>query len=265
MMEHRSSFLVIGELARPTDMAEKKRFRHVITGSADVSPEASLALAQMAKAHGYACDMGVGPWEFAVEIERLIAVGATTSDLRWLVLMGYVEHAREVTQPDDSVRQFEPQANLSLPERTCFILTEAGLSATKDDESESVILSLVADRVTASPANDCVPRWDPTTRVLCLGDRIVKCYRVPAQNQETVLSAFEEEGWAPVIDDPLPPTFETCPAMRLRDTVRRLNANQANHLLRFRGDGTGRRILWESVAEVTLPLGIVRPQLRRAA
>ena len=34
-------------------------------------------------------------WDFAVEIESLLAEGLTRSDLRWLVSKGYLEHADE--------------------------------------------------------------------------------------------------------------------------------------------------------------------------
>jgi hypothetical protein len=102
-------------------------------------------------------------------------------------------------------------------------------------------------------------------RMLCLDSRVVKHYRVPAPNQEAVLSAFQEHAWARAIDDPLRPNFEICAGVRLRDTVRRLNANQVNHLLRFYGDGTGSRVLWEAIEDVTLPLETARRQTRRAA
>jgi hypothetical protein len=91
------------------------------------------------------------------------------------------------------------------------------------------------------------PRWDPATRVLWVDEVIVKSYRVPSPNQETVLSVFQEEGWPSRIDDPLPPVPEGCAKDRLRDTIRRLNASQKNQLIRFHGDGTGEGVLWEVV------------------
>ncbi len=68
-----------------------------------------------------------------------------------------------------------------------------------------------------------------------------------------------------IIDDPLPPVEEVCCGVRLRDTVRRLNARQTNQLLHFYGDGTGWHVLWKRVAEVTLPLEVARHDARRAA
>ena len=77
-----------------------------------------------------------------------------------------------------------------------------------------------------------------------LGAALVKQFRVPAVNQELILSAFEEEGWPPRVDDPLPRTGETDSKVRLRDAIKGLNRNQVQARVRFRGDGTGQSILW---------------------
>ncbi len=57
--------------------------------------------------------------------------------------------------------------------------------------------------------------------------------------------AFQEEGWPVRIDDPLPPVSESEPKQRLRETIRSLNRNQKERLVRFKGDGTGEGVLWE--------------------
>ena len=57
----------------------------------------------------------------------------------------------------------------------------------------------------------------------------MKQYRVPSFCQEAILEAFEEEGWPPAIDDPLPPHPEQDPKRRLRNTIKSLNANQEMH------------------------------------
>ena len=46
-----------------------------------------------------------------------------------------------------------------------------------------------------------------------VGDRVVKQFRVPAGNQELILAAFEEMGWPPHIDDPLPPVHDLDPKL----------------------------------------------------
>ena len=99
----------------------------------------------------------------------------------------------------------------------------------------------------ASTNGNAVPHWNPATRVLRVGGRVVKQFRVPSSTQETILEAFQEEGWPPCLDDPLPPVPDGSPKDRLRDTIRHLNSNQKNRLIRFRGDGTGRGIRWELI------------------
>ena len=66
-----------------------------------------------------------------------------------------------------------------------------------------------------------------------------------AGNQETVLAAFEEEGWPRRIDDPLPPRGALVPKYRLHFTIQCLNQGQLSQLIRFFGDGTGEGVCWE--------------------
>ena len=91
-----------------------------------------------------------------------------------------------------------------------------------------------------------VPKWDSERRELRVDQRIIKRYRWPAANQERILDAFEEEGWPHRIDDPIPPDRSTEPRQRLRDTINSLNNSLEPMLIRFRGDGTGRGIIWQS-------------------
>ena len=67
------------------------------------------------------------PWEFAVEMDCLLAAGLSTSDLRWLVKKGFVEHAYEITRRGDTARRFKSGCNVSFEGRTCFLLTKSGL------------------------------------------------------------------------------------------------------------------------------------------
>ena len=99
----------------------------------------------------------------------------------------------------------------------------------------------IQDSCDAGPA----PRWDPRTRTLFVGRRIVKQFRVPSQNQETVLNAFQEEGWPRRIDDPLPCRGGLNAKYRLHFTLARLNRCGTEPLIRFFGDGTGKGICWE--------------------
>jgi len=92
------------------------------------------------------------------------------------------------------------------------------------------------------------PRYDRERRSLYWGDKVIKEFKKPAQNQETILLAFEEEDWRPSILDPLPPTENTTPEKKLDDTIHALNSLHSNKdLIRFGGDGTGKGIRWKYV------------------
>jgi hypothetical protein len=89
------------------------------------------------------------------------------------------------------------------------------------------------------------PKWDQQRRQLRVGAGVVKEFKLPSPNQETVLMAFEEEGWPPRIDDPLSPLPHLDPRRRLHDTIKALNRKQKRDLIRFMGDGSGEGIRWE--------------------
>lgn len=106
--------------------------------------------------------------------------------------------------------------------------------------SESAPPSLVA----------ATPRWDPNRRELWLDGMLVKRFRQPAPNQEKILSAFQEEGWPPSIDDPLSQNPEQNPKRRLNQTIRNLNRFHQTSLIRFGGDGTGECVMWNRVLRI---------------
>ncbi len=86
------------------------------------------ALGVLLEAVHYAEQTSDDCWEFAVELDQLTALGLTCNDFRWLVRKGLVEHRREVTLEGDNGRAFRPTGDLTFPEATCFILTDAGVS-----------------------------------------------------------------------------------------------------------------------------------------
>ena len=59
--------------------------------------------------------------DFAIELESLTNLGLTMSDLRWLVIKGYLEQAYEVTGDGDAQRRFQPCRHLAFGKRTCFV------------------------------------------------------------------------------------------------------------------------------------------------
>jgi hypothetical protein len=91
------------------------------------------------------------------------------------------------------------------------------------------------------------PQWNYELRQLTLRSKLVKRFRQPSTCQEIILVAFQELGWPPSMDDPLPQKREMDPKRRLRDTVQALNRYQVNRLLRFRLNGEGTGILWEAL------------------
>ena len=88
-----------------------------------------LALQQLADARVLACQRGAMFWEFAVELSHLAAAGANVTDLRWLLVEEYAEHAVDISQPEDTTRRFRPSGNLGFPAGTCFVATMAGARA----------------------------------------------------------------------------------------------------------------------------------------
>lgn len=233
--------------------------------------EMYAALEQLARGAAYARDADSSPWDFAVEIESLTSLGLTTNDLRWLVVKGYVEHANEVTSDADVQRRFEPCQHQAFDKRACFVLTDLGarLMAPPGLNVARADANGLARMVDAPPPRvesaACLPSWDDQRRVLRVGERIVKKFRVPCPCQEAILAAFEEEGWPPAIDDPLRPHPEQNAKRRLRDTIKGLNMCQINSILSFRGDGSGTRVLWElTVPAEAIPTVAVRRGNRAA-
>jgi hypothetical protein len=78
---------------------------------------------------------------------------------------------------------------------------------------------------------------------------LVKQFKLPSPNQEMILMALEEEHWPVRIDDPLPPSKKLDAKQRLHDTIKNLNRNQKQRLIRFMGDGTGQGVRWEWILE----------------
>jgi hypothetical protein len=111
-------------------MIGDRQRRFVATAAERIAPQAQAAIVQLAEAHDYARDMQCQQWHFAVEIESLKALGLTSYDLRWLLSRGYIEHAREITAPNDTARKFRSPRSANFTSRSCFVLTAAGLRLT---------------------------------------------------------------------------------------------------------------------------------------
>ena len=211
---------------------------HVISG-----PLQNL-LALLEKARKYAKQLGCEVWQFAEEIGRLRAVGASHGDLRWLLHKGLIAHAEEISRPRAPRRVFRRLGSLMLNERACFVLTELGenlahqwVGAPGATDSSGKILLFTEPNVIQ-------PVWDLSRRELRVEAVVIKRYRCPAPNQELVLEAFQEERWPVRMDDPLPRLPGRDRKQRLHDTINHLNRNQVHRSLHFYGDGTGSGICW---------------------
>src|SRR6185295_3672059 len=181
----------------------------------DESLRAGLAL--LWRAYLCAQDTGVNVWEFALRTGRLYEAGMTASDLRWTVTKGFVEHGEETSGYDEPHRSFRRINGYFFNNHTCLILTPSGAAlaehvfretARSPQATLSTLAAVASETATLSNARPAVyethtqgaaalkPRWDATRRELSMAGLLVKRFRVPARNQETILSVFEEEGWA---------------------------------------------------------------------
>jgi hypothetical protein len=251
-----------------------------------VRPEPSshliAGLSQLLRALDYATDVGGDVWDFAIEISDLRDAGMTTSDFRWLVSKGFVQHGQETSLYGAPHRCFRRGEGLTFLATSALVLTSRGATELRkllaarvpsdlfglpspsgrgaggerrfDEIMEScrdTHLPRLPDGEEAAAARlrplplDLKPAWTARCRELRVGEWLVKKFRVPAGNQELVLSAFEEEGWPAYIDDPLPMRSEVAPKQRLHNVITRLNGGQLVPLLRFHGNGNGEGIGWQ--------------------
>jgi hypothetical protein len=203
-----------------------------------VPPSIVVALTLLRQAHAAALELHHDPWEFAIGLLELLAAGLNSTAVRWLVASGLAEHALERVRPAADRRSFRRMANFALTRRSCFVATDAGLRLLDRCNARN-------DSGQKGPAN-VVPRWDEGRRQLWYRDRLVKWYRTPAASQETILPAFQEDGWPPRIDDPLGWVACLDPHERLHEAVKGLNRGQAERLLEFHRDGTGEGVTWKA-------------------
>ncbi len=221
-------------------------------------------LQRLFDANNSAVAFGRDPWDFAVELPQLSEFGVGTHTLRTMICRQWITHMREVPN-SDLYRAFEPESDLVLSSRSCFVLTRKGFEiATELSESRARYMT---DPEFSSNSGDqpsiqhlrrqsfepkqsrnhpqTMPCWDQERRELRIGEIVVKRFKWPAKNQEQVLDAFQEEGWPTHIDDPLVPDPQICPKRRLHDTLKCLNRKQIVDAIKFRGDGTGQGVLLE--------------------
>lgn len=228
-----------------------------------IPPAVQPGLRLLLAAQQYAEHLDRDIWDFALEASSLREAGLSNSDLRWLICVGFVQQACEVSLPGAPRREFRGQGGLSLFKRSCFVLTAAGREAAEQLPAPETAVSVnglppwaTASSPSSSPfgtnghgdGQSLSPCWDRDRHQFRVDGVLVKEFKVYSPNQETVLAAFQEEGWPPRIDDPLPQHAEIDPKRRLHDTIKSLNRNQRSPLVRFMGDGSGEAVRWELVS-----------------
>jgi len=237
----------------PNIVHTMSRPSHLERSEIRLAPRLVAALAGLLEAVDYVQDLEGSVWEFALELPSLRRLNLSNSDLRWLVGKGLVEHALETTLAGDKDRSFRRPSRLLFCKKTCFVLTPSGTELAREICGSHMPGLRVDERTAtklpsfsvAAQLDALVPKWDRDRQELKVGPAVIKRFKVPAVNQEMVLAAFEEEGWPPRIDDPLPPHGEQAPKRRLQETIKSLNRNQKRTLIRFLGDGSGQGVRWE--------------------
>jgi hypothetical protein len=198
----------------------------------------SIVLATLRDAALAALSCNVDRWQFAIELEYLLAHGGTVTTVRQLQCEGLIAAALEVSTGNSAQRQFRQLKNLSLPPKVCLIFL-----AELRDRAEAA-LQPGSSAINATRLRIDVPHWDRRSRVLRVGDKVAKHLNRPAKSQVIILDAFEEEGWPQSIYDPLPPAAGIATKRRLHNAINRLN-NGLLPVIRFHGNGDGQAICWD--------------------
>lgn len=188
-----------------------------------------------------AADLGCPRHEFSVAVADLLAAGLTANALRWLVRKGLVQVVRRgggVPRRSEGALRGSARLILAAPGLALARSLPLGVGGAAAGGGRS-------QQIATTVPPQVVPVWDAASRTLWVGGAVVKRFRVPAANQELVLSAFQEEAWPVSIFDPLQPAPGPDAKRRLHDTINRLNRNQKHRLLHFAGNGNGQSIRWE--------------------
>jgi len=199
-------------------------------------------LTALGEASEYAKDLSSSLWEFGLRLEHARSMGVNDNDLRWMVKKGWITYRAE--DGNESTEGFAA----CFSRGTQFVISQTGTSIGNTEISgseHSRSNCLVGPEINPWPGEPVLPCWDIDRRELLIYGRVVKRFRWPAPNQETVLSVFSEENWPARIEDPLSQGQGLDPKRRLGDTIKCLNRNQQENLIRFRGDGTGEGVFWE--------------------
>jgi hypothetical protein len=150
----------------PPDSAE-------VSNGLPISDGIRAALALLTRALECAQDAQANLWDFALEIGQLYAAGLTITDLRWMVVKEFVEHAAETSVHGDEHRSFTPSRGLTFLPTTCVVLTKKGAALAARANRPASHENPGANGK-SPPLASLKPHWDAARRELALGDRMVK-------------------------------------------------------------------------------------------
>jgi len=195
-------------------------------------------LAILYRAHSLASANDREVWNLAVEIEEIFRNGFSVSDIREALMHSWCKLRVETTTTESTERTFCPLdiESLFIPPGSCLVLTELGISHYGD---------LLASA--ESQGSSCTkPCWSIDDRTLHFEDHVVKTFKCQAVNQETILSAFEAEGWPTRVVDPFKDFTKNIlvKKQKVQDGIKGLNRNRKANCLKFAGDGTGIGVRW---------------------
>lgn len=227
----------------------KRQYSEGLAGSEEIrqrlATRARSALTLLLEAREYAQEIQCSGLDFAVPAAELASGGLTSNDLRWLIFRKLVAAPAPSENHGENAFPGSTQATVPLAKEAQYVLTDAGAAFVECILRQSGKPS--SQLLSSSPASIAAmhPHWDAPRQELSIGNVLVKQFKVPAANQERILAVFEEEGWPPRIDDPLPGVEESRRKRRLHDTINSLNRGQRVPLMRFLGDGKGEGVRWE--------------------
>ena len=210
--------------------------------------ELRAGLAVLLEAYEWAHNSGLDPWQFSVTLDQIQHVGFSNAHLSWLICRGFLEHLYEFTPPGDKDRLFRDLARLNFRKRSRFILNAAGAAfAGPICRKEDSVKQSAEETHEAAPGNGrgSKPEWDRERLQLTFNGELLMQLTLRARNLLCILDIFQEEGWPPRIDDPIPSTKRGNVKHRLRAAIERLNKNLLFPSIRFSGDGSGESICWK--------------------
>jgi hypothetical protein len=190
------------------------------------------------------------PWQFAVELNCLLLGGSTPSVVRWLTRWDFVQYRIETTPSNGKWRRFRESRSLRFDPRSCFVLTEKGLTlalavTSSGEECPGHNPGAAAKYSAACGRWPEKPRWDALRRRLFAGRQLLHEYSPQAHNRILILTVFQEEQWPEWIDDPLPGREEGDPLRRLKEAVHGLNHDQRTPQVHFSTVNEKTAVAWE--------------------